>query len=231
MGPGSAHRRADARRCWSATTALGVVDLRLKQQSKGVGPRNHSLAARHARGLRSVRPSQTAQRAQGMPGDSLTHGPPAKKMQAAGTTGKAETRRHSLRGGLHAYTQSPWCAGLLATIRDDALSRAARDTSFGVSGRCDFTSASDRSSAPSSRRRCDLSRPPHPRLACRDDRALRPYCSEAGCGELIMIFGNTQEDYFFRNSRFCEPVGSEARPALAAAVRSLSPFFTGRGLG
>nr|WP_157872532.1 hypothetical protein [Bradyrhizobium sp. ORS 278] len=39
-----------------------------------------------------------------------------KKVQAAGTTGKAETRRHSLRDGFHAYTQSPWCAGLLATI-------------------------------------------------------------------------------------------------------------------
>ncbi|RTL97709.1 MAG: hypothetical protein EKK32_20265 [Bradyrhizobiaceae bacterium] len=35
-----------------------------------------------------------------------------KKMQAAGTTGSAETSRHSPRDGLHAYTQSPWCAGL-----------------------------------------------------------------------------------------------------------------------
>ncbi|WP_175361174.1 hypothetical protein [Bradyrhizobium sp. STM 3843] len=32
--------------------------------------------------------------------------------QAAVTTGAAETSRHPLRDGLHAYTQSPWCAGL-----------------------------------------------------------------------------------------------------------------------
>src|SRR3954453_23705834 len=54
--------------------------------------------------------------------------------------------RHSLRDGLHAYTQSPWCAGLLATIRDNACA-PPRDTSIGVSGPCDFTSASCRSSA------------------------------------------------------------------------------------
>ena len=38
-----------------------------------------------------------------MPGEGLTHGPPAKKMQAAGTTGSAETSRHSPRDGVHAY--------------------------------------------------------------------------------------------------------------------------------
>ena len=63
-------------------------------------------------------------------------------MQAAGTTGSAEIARPSLRDGLHDYTQSPWCAGLvghhIATMR---FSRIALDTSIGVSGRCDFTSA------------------------------------------------------------------------------------------
>ncbi len=38
-------------------------------------------------------------RARGMPGAGRTHGPPAKKMQAAGTTGSAETSRHSPRDG------------------------------------------------------------------------------------------------------------------------------------
>ncbi|MGJ5106658.1 MULTISPECIES: hypothetical protein [unclassified Bradyrhizobium] len=63
------------------------------------------------------------------------------KMQAAGTTGAAD-HRHSLRDGLHAYTQSPWCAGLLATIVRAVHQRhRERNTSIGVSGRCDFTSA------------------------------------------------------------------------------------------
>ena len=39
--------------------------------------------------------------------------PACEKMQAAGTTGSAETSRHSPRDGLNAYTQSPWCAGLV----------------------------------------------------------------------------------------------------------------------
>ncbi|WP_315762181.1 MULTISPECIES: hypothetical protein [unclassified Bradyrhizobium] len=84
-----------------------------------------------------------------MPGDGLTHGPPAKKMQAAGTTGAAGSTRHSLRDGLTAYTWSPWCAGLSghhvraerssvasATTRRE---RVALDTSVGVSGHHDFT--------------------------------------------------------------------------------------------
>ena len=62
-------------------------------------------------------------------------------MQAAGTTGRP-VNRHSLRDGLHAYTQSPWCAGSLATMVHAARQRRRElDTSFGVSGRCDFTSA------------------------------------------------------------------------------------------
>ncbi|MGJ5204036.1 hypothetical protein [Bradyrhizobium sp. HKCCYLR20261] len=61
------------------------------------------------------------------------------KKQAAVTTGSAENNRHSLRDGLHAYTQSPWCAGLVGHHARQCL-RIARDTSIGVSGRCDFTS-------------------------------------------------------------------------------------------
>jgi len=34
-----------------------------------------------------------------MPGAGRTHGPPAEKMQAAGTTGSAENTRHSPRDG------------------------------------------------------------------------------------------------------------------------------------
>ncbi|CAL74123.1 hypothetical protein BRADO0156 [Bradyrhizobium sp. ORS 278] len=62
------------------------------------------------------------------------------KKQAAVTTGSAENNRHSLRDGLHAYTQSPWCAGLVGHNAATMLAHCAGDTSIGVSGRCDFTS-------------------------------------------------------------------------------------------
>ena len=81
-----------------------------------------------------------------MPGEGLTHGPPAKKCRRQ-VPQVVPINRHSLRDGLHAYTQSPWCAGLVGHHGDNALSRIALDTSIGVSGRCDFTSAPCRSSA------------------------------------------------------------------------------------
>ena len=75
-----------------------------------------------------------------MPGDGLTHGPPAKKMQAAGTTGAAVSTRHSLRDGLTAYTWSPWCAGLFGHHPGrNAFASRLVDTSIGVSGHHDFT--------------------------------------------------------------------------------------------
>ncbi len=80
------------------------------------------------------------ERAQGMPGEGLTHGPPAKKMQAAGTTGSAEHPAFPARC-LHAYTQSPWRAGLVGRHAATMLAHCAGDTSIGVSERCDFTSA------------------------------------------------------------------------------------------
>jgi hypothetical protein len=85
-----------------------------------------------------------------MPGEGLTHGPPAKKMQAAGTTGKADSTGIPCATVFTLIRSLPGAPGLLATIVRAALQRRReRDTSIGVSGRCDFTSASDRSSAPS----------------------------------------------------------------------------------
>src|SRR4051812_21935251 len=74
MDPGSAPRRAVARHGLPGTTAVGGADSQLKQQAT----RGNVLAARDARGLSSVCPS-TIERAQGMPGEGLTHGPPAEK--------------------------------------------------------------------------------------------------------------------------------------------------------
>ena len=99
-----------------------------------------------------------------MPGEGLTHGPPATRKQAAVTTGSAAINRHSPRDGLTAYTWSPWRAGLLAAIARATLPHEhARDTSFGVSGHHDFTVRDSRA------RRAQRSRPPRPTSTYRDD--------------------------------------------------------------
>jgi hypothetical protein len=43
-------------------------------------------------------------RAQGMPGDGLTHGPPATKKAGGSHQGFSRINRHSLRNGFTAYT-------------------------------------------------------------------------------------------------------------------------------
>jgi hypothetical protein len=55
--------------------------------------RGHSFAIppHVSRGLYAFVPPSRKQRAQGMPGDGLTHGPPATKKQAAVTTGSARS--------------------------------------------------------------------------------------------------------------------------------------------
>jgi len=170
MSPGSARRARRRASRLARDDGAGIGGFTAQTADQDAGQRSRSASRpRHAIGVSLL----TGRRAQGMPGAGRTHGPPANKMQAAGTTGSAETSRHSPRDGLHAYTQSPWCAGLVGHHARQCL-RIARDTSIGVSGPCDFTSASDRSSA-HPRTRCDLSRPSHPHLACRDDRAQRPF--------------------------------------------------------
>ena len=82
------------------------------------------------------------------------------RMQAAGTTGKADHPAFPARRSSRLYAVS-WCAGLVGHHSGNALARTARDTSIGVSGRCDFTSTSNRSSA-HRKTRCDRSRPPLP---------------------------------------------------------------------
>jgi hypothetical protein len=52
------------------------------------------------------------QRAQGMPGAGLAHGPPAEKKQAAVTTGSAEHPGIPRATALRRIPRSPWCAGL-----------------------------------------------------------------------------------------------------------------------
>ena len=125
---------------------------------------------------------RNTERAQGMPGAGRNPWPACSKKSRRQSPQVQPNIRHSPRDGFHAYTQSPWCAGLFghhirakqsfvasATTRK----RAAQDTSVGVSGPCDFTSA-----MPAVRQHASTppaaSRPSPPRLACRDDRAQRP---------------------------------------------------------
>jgi hypothetical protein len=90
------------------------------------------------------------------------------------TTGSAETSRPSLRDGFNAYTYSPWCAGLFGHhCPCDAKHHHERNTSVGVSGRYDFTSAS------SAARHTAPMRPPHPVPTYRDD-AYAPF-DGTGC--------------------------------------------------
>jgi hypothetical protein len=47
---------------------------------------------------------EESKRAQGMPGDGLTHGPPAEKKAGGSNHRFSQIIRHSLRDGLTAYT-------------------------------------------------------------------------------------------------------------------------------
>ncbi|MGJ5004889.1 hypothetical protein ACQR10_26400 [Bradyrhizobium sp. HKCCYLRH2060] len=73
-----------------------------------------------------------------MPGEGLTHGPPAKKMQAAGTTGKADQPGIPCAMALRFIRGLPGAPGFLATI-PGAIALRQVDTSIGVSGHHDFT--------------------------------------------------------------------------------------------
>ncbi len=84
------------------------------------------LAAHNARALQSVRPFARVQRGQGMPGEGLTHGPPARKMQAAGTTGATDQPAFPARWSSRLYAVSlvhRACWPPCATTRFHALPR------------------------------------------------------------------------------------------------------------
>ena len=105
-----------------------------------------------------------------MPGAGLAHGPPAKKMLAAGTTGSAETSRHSPRVGWNGcFAISPVrraCWPPCATTRLRALPQGI---SVGMPGPRDLTVRIDivrRHGKP----RCNIDTPTASRLNVRDDR-------------------------------------------------------------
>ena len=61
--------------------------------------------------------SPSNERAQGMPGEGLTHGPCAVKKHGEGTTGSAGSSRNSLRDGFNAYSALSLGTGLSCSHR------------------------------------------------------------------------------------------------------------------
>ncbi len=123
-------------------------------------------------------------------------GPRAEKMHGAGTTGTAGPTRPSLRDGFHAYSTLSPVSGLLATVVVGIIAlptwrqhRGARTTQLHV------RKSLVRPHAP--RTCCEPSRPPHSRLAPRDDRET-PLASEAGWREKTMDSGKTKVKFLAR---------------------------------
>jgi hypothetical protein len=117
------------------------------------------------------------------------------RKQAAVTTGSAEQARHSLRDGLPAYTCSPWGPALLPPCAN-RVKRVAHGISTGMPGPHDFAVRAA-SFVRARNLHCDTSRPPHARLASRDDRACAPLL-EAGQGHRNMNSVKTKVEYFSR---------------------------------
>ena len=97
-----------------------------------------------------------------MPGDGLTHGPPATKNAGGSHHRFSRINRHSLRDGVTVYTRSPRGAGLDSPRRSQ--SSCELDPSVGRSGPHDFTVRIGRA------RLAQPTRPSHPAPNVRDDR-------------------------------------------------------------
>ena len=131
-----------------------------------------------------------------MPGAGLAHGPPAEKNAGGRYHRFSRTSRHSLRDGLPAYTCSPWGPALLPPCAN-RVKRFAHGISTGMPGPHDFAVRAA-SFVRARNVHCDTSRPPHARLASRDDRAYAPLL-EAGWGHRNMISVKAKVEYFSRN--------------------------------
>jgi hypothetical protein len=68
-----------------------------------------------------------------MPGDGLTHGPPANKKAGGSDHRFSRINRHSLRNGFTAYMRSPRCAGLFSSVARKVVPHEI-DSSVGESG-------------------------------------------------------------------------------------------------
>jgi hypothetical protein len=105
-----------------------------------------------------------------MPGDGLTHGPPATKKAGGSHHRFSRINRHSPRNGLRLIRDLPGVRALLATVALQVIA-AKLDPSVGESGPHDFA-VRVRHVRPTWQKRPSLPRPPY-----RDDRPKRPSSS------------------------------------------------------
>jgi hypothetical protein len=154
-----------------------LPSLRAKRSNPSLSLLKHGLLRRcaprndeqhHSRGaimpeFRIIHVPPGYKRAQGTPGDGLTHGPPAVRKAGGSDHRLSRISRHSLRNGFTAYTCSPRCAGLVSH-RHLSFIIDKLDTSVGVPGPHDFAvrTVAARLAAPT--------RPSHPASNVRDDR-------------------------------------------------------------
>jgi hypothetical protein len=103
-----------------------------------------------------------------MPGDDLTHGPPATKKAGGSHHRFGRINRHSLRDGLRLISRSPRGPGFLAPVIPEKLASQELDLSVGRPGPRDFAVRFSHV-----RLTCHP-RPSHPCPTCRDDRAYVP---------------------------------------------------------
>jgi hypothetical protein len=174
-GPGDPVRRGPS------AQALPSLEYWMPRSRRGMtaecvsGFSNSSFNAPAARSRPSCcrnRPRKS-KRAQGMPGEGLTHGPRAVKKHGEGTTGSAKSSGIPCAMVLRLIRALPGAPGFLATVTCDARASRKLGISVGMPGPHDFAVRND-ISRPRQRMRLTSSRPPHPRLTCRDDRPKRP---------------------------------------------------------
>jgi hypothetical protein len=110
-----------------------------------------------------------------MPGDGLTHGPPATKKAGGSHHRFSRINRHSLRDGLRLIRDLLGVPGLIATVAREIVHEV--DPSVGGSGPHDFAVR-----VRHARLACHP-RPSHPRPTYRDDRPKRPSSSRRDARE------------------------------------------------
>ena len=121
-----------------------------------------------------------------MPGDDLTHGPPATKKAGGSHHRFGRINRHSLRDSLRLISRSPRGPGSLAPVIPEKLASQELDLSVGRPGPRDFAVR-----ASHVRLTCHP-RPSHPRPTCRDDRAYVPL-HRGGMRENIVLICPTRQ--------------------------------------
>jgi hypothetical protein len=130
-----------------------------------------------------------------MPGEGLTHGPRAKRSARGGYHRFSRIIRHSPRDGFNAYTRSPWGPAVLPPSLAGCVRRIITSLASAPGGQ-DHTISRPRSAVRRhAKHAADTSRPPHPRLACRDDRAQRPSVVKRD-GEIEHQFPKKRSDLF-----------------------------------